>query len=61
MKPGRPRTIADDKSVQASFSVSLEQYRALKAEAEKAGMTLSSWLRAQVTKGNPPGGGVRGD
>jgi len=50
MKPGRPRTIAGDKSVQASFSLSLEEYSAMKREAEKAGISLSAWLRAQVTK-----------
>jgi len=50
MKPGRPRTIAGEKSVQAIFSVSLEEYKALKLEAERTGMSLSAWLRAQVTK-----------
>jgi hypothetical protein len=54
MKPGRPRTITGEKSVQASFSVSVKEYRALTAEAQKSGMSLSSWLRAQVTKKKTP-------
>jgi len=53
MKTGRPRTIAGDKSVQASFSVSLEEYAALKEQAEKCGMSLSAWLRAQVNSKTP--------
>ena len=53
MKPGRPRTIAGDKSVQASFSVSVQEYDALKEQAERCGMSISSWLRAQVDSKTP--------